>query len=133
MIGLAIALVALVVYLLLFARSAAAPEKTTSETSVLSPSATTVPSNAVDTNHITIQNYTFTPKDIHIKKNRTVIWINTDPSPHKVTVVVNGKEMASNAINYNGSYSFVFDKIGTFTYYDSDTPSERGTVTVTDN
>lgn len=134
MISIAIALIALVGYLLLFARSVAAPQPGHDSSQGQDSSRnSSEPADLADTNQIMIQNYTFTPMNIRVKKNKTVIWTNADTSPHRVKVVTGGQEVASNAINYNGSFSLVFDKPGTFTYYDSDAPDQRGTVLVTDD
>jgi len=137
MISIVIACIALAVYLLFFAKTAAAPEqnKNSGNNTAQQDNAEGSFSQAapVNTNQISIQNYIFSPVNIRIKKNTTVIWTNTDPGPHKITVVIGDTVTKSNAINPNGSFSFVFDKAGTFSYYDSEIPDERGTVIVTDD
>lgn len=128
MIGTSIAIIALAVYLIAFTPSAAAPAEDHIRQATEAQRAA-----AVDTNQITIQNYIFSPQDVRIKKGQTVIWTNADPSPHKIIVVVDGTKTASSTISSNGSFSFVFDKAGTFTYYDSDLPDEQGAIVVTEN
>jgi plastocyanin len=82
------------------------------------------------THAVTIQNFSFNPASITIKKGDTVVWTNKDPMGH--TVTGNNGGPASQTISTNGTYSFTFNDVGTFGYHCSIHPSMKGTVVVTE-
>lgn len=126
MISVAIALVALVMYLLFVSQPAAAPQHQIEEKA----NTTQETVRPVNTNSISIQNYTFNPKVISVPQDRTVIWTNSDQNAH--TITIEGHTQGS-AVNPSGSFSYVFDIPGTYTYYDPEMPNERGTIIVREN
>src|SRR5260370_6829132 len=56
-----------------------------------------------DANEITIDNFTFTPKELTIAVGTTVKWVNHDDIPH--TVVANKTTFRSNALDTDHPYS----------------------------
>ena len=67
------------------------------------------------TNVITIDNFTFTPKDLTVAVGTTVKWVNHDDIPH--TVVEKKTTFRSKALDTDDSYSFTFTSAGTFDYF----------------
>ena len=79
-----------------------------------------------------------TPRELKIKKGDTVTWTNRDSSPtwpasaiHPSHQVYPGFD-ALRAINAGESYSFTFDKVGSWRYHDHLNPSSGGEVEVTE-
>jgi plastocyanin len=64
---------------------------------------------------ITIDNFTFTPKELTVAVGTTVKWVNHDDIPH--TVVNKDKVFRSKALDTDDSYSFTFTSTGTFDYF----------------
>jgi plastocyanin len=67
------------------------------------------------TNVITIDNFTFTPKELTVAVGTTVKWVNHDDIPH--TVVEKKTTFRSKALDTDDSYSFTFTSAGTFDYF----------------
>ena len=67
------------------------------------------------TDVITIDNFTFTPKELTIAVGTTVKWVNHDDIPH--TVVEKKTTFRSKALDTDDSYSFTFATAGTFDYF----------------
>lgn len=81
--------------------------------------------------NITIVNMLFTPSQITVAKGGTVTWTNKDSTTH--TVVddlsnVGGPD--SGNIAPGATYSFTFNKTGSFQYHCRIHPSMRGTIVV---
>jgi plastocyanin len=68
-----------------------------------------------DANEITIDNFTFTPKELTVAVGTTVKWVNHDDIPH--TVVEKKTTFRSKALDTDDSYSFTFTSAGTFDYF----------------
>jgi plastocyanin len=68
-----------------------------------------------DANEITIDNFTFTPKELTVAVGTTVRWVNHDDIPH--TVVEKKMTFRSKALDTDDSYSFTFTSAGTFDYF----------------
>jgi plastocyanin len=66
-------------------------------------------------NEITIDNFTFTPKELTVAVGTTVKWVNHDDIPH--TVVEKKTTFRSKALDTDDSYSFTFTSAGTFDYF----------------
>jgi plastocyanin len=67
------------------------------------------------TNVITIDNFTFTPKELSVAVGTTVKWVNHDDIPH--TIVEKKTSFRSKALDTDDSYSFTFTSAGTFDYF----------------
>jgi len=68
-----------------------------------------------DANEITIDNFTFTPKELTVAVGTTVKWLNHDDIPH--TIVEKKTTFRSKALDTDDSYSFTFTSVGTFDYF----------------
>jgi len=84
---------------------------------------------------VTITGTGFIPSTISVKKGTQVIWTNTDSSPHQVASDPYPShsllpELVSKTLNTKDSYSFVFEKSGTFSYYDETNPLKNKAVVV---
>ena len=77
---------------------------------------------------ITIDNFSFTPKEITVSKGTTVTWINHDDVPH--TVVSTDKKFRSKALDTDDKFSFTFSDSGSYAYFCSVHPVMIGKVIV---
>ena len=77
---------------------------------------------------VTIKNFDYSPMDVTIKAGETVTWKNLDGEPH--TVVSTDGAFRSKALDENDSFSFKFDKSGTYKYVCSIHPQMKATITV---
>jgi plastocyanin len=67
------------------------------------------------TNVITIDNFTFSPKELTVPVGATVKWVNHDDIPH--TIVEKKTTFRSKALDTDDGYSFTFTSAGTFDYF----------------
>jgi plastocyanin len=67
------------------------------------------------TNVITIDNFTFSPKELTVAVGTTVKWVNHDDIPH--TIVEKKTTFRSKALDTDDSYSFTFTSAGDFDYF----------------
>jgi plastocyanin len=77
---------------------------------------------------VTIDNFTFSPATLTVAKGTQVTWTNQDDIPH--SIVVGGIGVHSKALDTDGSFSYQFDKVGTFTYICGLHPHMHGEITV---
>ena len=83
---------------------------------------------AADTKTVQITKSGFTPTTTTINVGDTVTWHNADTADHQV--VANDGSFASPVLKSGDTYSFTFQKAGTFGYRDSQATSHKGTVVV---
>ena len=89
----------------------------------------TIPAgHAQDANTITIKNFDFAPMSLTVKAGTTVTWKNLDGEPH--TVTSDTGLFRSGGLDENDSFSFKFDKPGTYKYVCSIHPRMTGTIVV---
>jgi plastocyanin len=81
-----------------------------------------------DANTIVIKSFMFAPTSVTIKAGSKVTWTNQDEEPH--TIASNDGIFRSGALDTDESYSFKFDKPGTYHYTCSIHPRMVGTITV---
>ena len=80
---------------------------------------------------VDIKNMAFTPSQITIAKGGTVTWTNNDTTAHTVTDdLSNVGGPASGTIDPGKTYSFTFNKTGSFQYHCSIHSYMRGTIVV---
>jgi amicyanin len=82
---------------------------------------------------VEIKDYAFGPANISVKAGTKVTWTNQDAVQHDVVSdegVTNGPQ--SELLAKGDTYSFTFDKAGTYTYHCGPHPYMKGTVTVTE-
>jgi plastocyanin len=66
-------------------------------------------------NVVTIDNFTFGPKELTVAVGTTVKWVNHDDIPH--TVVEKNTSFRSKALDTDDFYSFTFASAGSFDYF----------------
>lgn len=77
---------------------------------------------------VKIDNFSFGPQSITVSPGTKVTWTNRDDIPH--TVVSTEGVFKSKVLDTDESFSFTFDKPGTYPYFCSVHPKMTGTVVV---
>jgi plastocyanin len=77
---------------------------------------------------VVAKDFMFTPASLTVKAGATVTWTNRDDEPH--TVVSDTGLFRSGAIDTNESFSFRFDKPGTYHFTCTIHPRMVGTIVV---
>ena len=83
---------------------------------------------AQETNVVSIDNFTFSPKDLTVAVGTTVNFVNHDDIPH--TVVEKKLSFRSKALDTDGTYSYTFATAGSFDYFCSLHPHMVGRIIV---
>jgi plastocyanin len=78
--------------------------------------------------NITIDNFSFAPKEITVAAGTTITWVNRDDVPH--TVVNPDKKFRSKALDTDDQFSFTFTDAGTYNYFCSVHPTMTGKIIV---
>ena len=78
--------------------------------------------------NVSIDNFSFTPKEITVAPGTTITWVNHDDVPH--TVVSTNQKFRSKAMDTDDQYSFTFTDAGTYSYFCSVHPVMTGKVIV---
>ena len=81
-----------------------------------------------DTSKIVVKDFMFMPTPLTVKAGSTVTWTNMDDEPH--TVVSDTGVFKSGGMDTNESFSFKFDKPGTYHFTCSIHPRMVGTIVV---
>jgi len=76
---------------------------------------------------VSIDNFSFSPKEITVPKGTTVKWVNHDDVPH---TVVSGGVFRSKALDTDDSFTYTFADAGSFSYFCSVHPVMIGRVIV---
>ena len=79
-------------------------------------------------NTIVMKNFDFAPMTLTVKAGTTVTWKNTDGEPH--TVTSDTGLFRSGALDQDDTFTFKFDKPGTYKYVCSIHPKMTGTIVV---
>ena len=79
-------------------------------------------------NTIVVKSFMFSPTSINVKIGTRVTWTNKDDEPH--TVASDEGVFRSGALDTDESFSFKFDKPGTYHYTCTIHPRMIGTITV---
>src|SRR5215217_7483825 len=79
---------------------------------------------------ISIKNFAFDPSNTSVSPGTTVTWVNNDQTAHTMTATNPAGLFGSGTLQPGQSYSFKFDKPGTYTYHCEIHPDMTGTVTV---
>src|SRR5215208_915812 len=77
---------------------------------------------------VSIKGFAFNPPNATVAPGTTVTWVNDDQAPH--TATANDGAFDSGTLQPGQSYSFVFDKPGTYAYHCNIHPDMTGTITV---
>jgi amicyanin len=84
-------------------------------------------------NSVTIKDFAFNPGTTTVKVGTKVTWTNQDSIGHTVTADTPSADApASGSIGQGQSYSFTFNKAGTYNYHCTPHPYMKGTVVVTE-
>jgi plastocyanin len=83
---------------------------------------------AADPTQIAIKDFMFKPTSLTVKAGATVTWANMDDEPH--SVVSDTGLFRSGAVDTNETFSFKFDKPGTYHFTCSIHPRMVGTIVV---
>jgi plastocyanin len=81
-----------------------------------------------DPNRIVVKDFMFVPNSLTVKAGSSVTWANMDDEPH--SVVSDTGLFRSGAMDTNESFTFKFDKPGTYHFTCSIHPRMIGTITV---
>jgi plastocyanin len=81
-----------------------------------------------DTAKIVVKDFMFNPTPLTVKAGSTVTWTNMDDEPH--TVVSDTGVFKSGGMDTNESFSYKFDKPGTYHFTCSIHPRMVGTIVV---
>jgi plastocyanin len=77
---------------------------------------------------VLIQDFSFSPAKIVVKKGTKVIWVNTDAAPH--TVTANNGAFDSGVLQRGETFTRTFRKAGKFAYHCEIHPEMVGSVRV---
>jgi plastocyanin len=91
----------------------------------VAPAAAGEPPNTI---RVDVKNFMFAPTSMTVKAGATVSWTNMDQEPH--TVMSLDGLFRSGALDTGDSFSFKFDKPGTYQYVCTIHPRMVGTVVV---
>lgn len=86
------------------------------------------PAISADSGAVTIRNFAFSPSSLTVSAGTAVTWKNLDGEPH--TVVSDQGLFHSGGLDQNDSFTFKFDKPGTYGFICSIHPTMRGTIVV---
>jgi plastocyanin len=81
-----------------------------------------------DSGQIVMKNYMFAPSSVTIKAGASVTWVNKDHEPHAVSSDTG--LFRSSAVDTDETFSFKFDKPGTYHFTCSIHPRMVGTIIV---
>jgi len=86
-------------------------------------------SRAADPDHVTIDSFAFTPKALTVKAGTKVTWTNKDQTIH--SIVCPQLKLKSDPLDTDDSFSYIFQKAGTYNYACGLHPYMKGQVVVT--
>lgn len=81
-------------------------------------------------NAVGIDNFAFGPGSLTVKAGTTVTWTNHDDEVHTVVSTDNPQLFKSAGLDTDDTFSFTFDKPGTYKYFCSIHPRMVGTIVV---
>ena len=89
--------------------------------------------DAVATNMVDIKDYAYSPKTITVKAGTTVTWTNQDSVKHDVVSDDSSPDAPNGPLIGKGeTYSFTFNKAGTYTVHCTPHPYMHGIIVVTE-
>lgn len=109
------------------------PATTDNTSNTTQQQSTTPNTNTNESNSVTIQDMAYSPATLTVKAGTKVTWINQDSVKHDITPDKTSSDfMGSSLLAKGESYSFTFNKTGTFTYHCSIHLNMKATVVVTE-
>jgi len=91
-----------------------------------SPAPSTTPTAGA--NEVNIKGFTFSPGALTVKAGTTVTWTNEDSASH--TIVSDIGAFSSDSITTGKTFSYAFDKAGTYEYHCGIHPSMKAKIVV---
>lgn len=85
---------------------------------------------AATVQQVKIDKFKFGPATLRVPVGTKVVWTNDDEDPHTVTSAADPQLLTSPPLDTGQSFSFTFDKPGTYRYFCSIHPHMLGTVIV---
>ena len=85
---------------------------------------------ASESRDVTIDNYTFSPGTLTVPVGTTVTWTNRDSEVHTVTANDAPPTFKSVGLDTDDTFSFTFNKAGTYSYHCSLHPHMTGKIVV---
>src|SRR5829696_9743434 len=79
---------------------------------------------------VSIKNFAFNPPNMTVAPGTTLTWVNNDQVPHTATATNPAGVFDSGTLQPGQSYSFTFNKPGTYAYHCAIHPYMTGAVTV---
>ncbi len=79
---------------------------------------------------VTIDNFTFAPKELTVAAGTKVTWINRDDIPHTIVSSDGPRSFKSPPLDTDDKFSMTFDRPGIYHYFCSIHPMMTATVTV---
>lgn len=136
-IGIVVVLVVAAGIVTLVATQAGRPDKTSSSDSSMAgmdmskSRQSAMETKPVATDAVAIKGFAFSPANITVKAGTTVTWTNQDSATHTVTADTASSDAPDSGDLAPGkSYSFTFQKAGTYMYHCAIHPNMVGMVTV---
>lgn len=84
-------------------------------------------------NQVTIKDFAFGPKNMTVKKGTKITWTNQDAAHHDVTPDKDSPDFVASKLLAKGeSYSYTFEKAGTYAYHCSPHPYMKAVIEVTE-
>jgi len=77
---------------------------------------------------VKIDNFTFTPAELHVKVGTEVTWVNKDDIPHNV--ISEDKSFKSKVMDTDEKFTFTASNPGTYTYFCGIHPKMKGRLVV---
>ncbi len=87
-----------------------------------------IPTLRAEEKEVTIESFTFKPKEVAVSAGETVVWIQKDRAPH--TVTANNGGFDSGRLAKGEKFSRTFSKKGTYDYLCTFHPSMKGKIIV---
>ena len=111
-------------------RHSSAPESSSTTGNVTSPSPNSGSNIAQALPKVSIQNFAFSPASLRVQQGTVVTWTNSDSTAHTITETDGQAGPDSGTLNPGLTYSFKFDKVGTYRYHCAFHPEMTGTIVV---
>ena len=114
------------IYLFARGKKAEAPAVPVADNpSINNPIAENIPQES----DVNIENFSFSPSELKIKKEETVAWLNKDFAAHTI-VSDSGNELSSATLSKGKIYFHIFNSTGTFAYHCGIHPSMKASIIV---
>jgi len=121
-----IALVSVILVMIVLTSCTTANNGNSNQSPTSAPQTAGTATPQIVTTAVSIENFAFVPNVLNVKVGDTVTWTNNDSAAHTILV----DSVTSNSFAQGGTYTYTFNKAGTFSYSCSIHPSMTGTIVV---